>query len=95
MKQLQTSRPRNTCPNCGSLSLRKKVMIGSYVCERCDWHGRMPVKKMVSTRHLIPTEDRVKHLAKVHAAHPDWKKTDLRRIETEQIVDLYLKGAVC
>lgn len=37
-------RPRNSCPKCNSLDVRKRRDIYDYICRRCGWIGEKVTK---------------------------------------------------
>lgn len=32
-------RPRNSCPKCGSINVRKRIHTRDYKCHHCGWNG--------------------------------------------------------
>ena len=42
--EAKKSRLRNSCPKCGSISVRKRRDTFDYICQRCGWTGETIIK---------------------------------------------------
>ena len=90
-----TTRKRNTCPCCGSVSISRRVRSRLYVCMRCNWTGSNPITRTVACNDLrIDMDKRIERLHELHDANPGWTRRDLITfgVETKYAVGLYLQS---